>query len=84
MIVATQVTANGSDQGQMLPVLEQAKTNVGENPETVLADAGMPTSATYRRLRAPELTAMWRWVGRANSSWRRFGANRPGSGCDRS
>ena len=40
LIVATQVTANDSDQGQMLPVLEQAKTNVGENPETVLADAG--------------------------------------------
>ena len=40
LIMATQVTANGSDQGQMLPVLEQAKTNVGENPETVLADAG--------------------------------------------
>ena len=84
LIVATQVTANGSDQGQMLPVLEQAKTNVGENPRRCWLMRAMPTSATYRRLRAPELTAMWRWVGRANSSWRRFGANRPGSGCDRS
>ena len=51
MIVATQVTANGSDQGQMLPVLEQAKTNVGENPETVLADAGY---ANERDLQALE------------------------------
>ena len=51
LIVATQVTANGSDQGQMLPVLEQAKTNVGENPETVLADAGY---ANERDLQALE------------------------------
>ena len=84
LIVATQVTANGSDQGQMLPVLEQAKTNVGENPETVLADAGY---ANERDLQALESAGVDGYValGRESKhSWRRFGANRPGSGCDRS
>ena len=85
LIVATQVTANGSDQGQMLPVLEQAKTNVGENPETVLADAGY---ANERDLQALESAGVDGYVALGRESKTAVGggsgANRPGSGCDRS
>ena len=40
MIVAAAVTSNASDQGQMLPRLDEVKAAYGESPERVLADAG--------------------------------------------
>ena len=81
LIVATQVTANGSDQGQMLPVLEQAKTNVGENPETVLADAGY---ANERDLQALESAGVDGYValGRESKQQVGGGSERTGPGVD--
>jgi transposase len=81
LIVATQVTANGSDQGQMLPVLEQAKTNVGENPETVLADAGY---ANERDLQALESAGVDGYValGRGEQTAVGGGSERTGPGAD--
>ena len=79
LIVATQVTANGSDQGQMLPVLEQAKTNVGENPETVLADAGY---ANERDLQALESAGVDGYVASGEQTAVGGGSQRTGPGAD--
>ena len=40
LIVATEVSSNASDQGWILPLVEEVRTTFGEQPETVLADAG--------------------------------------------
>ena len=40
LIVAAQVTANASDQGQLLPRLNEVEASYGAAPERVLADAG--------------------------------------------
>ena len=40
LIVATQVEAQPSDQGQMLPLLDEVSETFGVEPEVVLADAG--------------------------------------------
>ena len=40
LIVATEVSSNASDQGWILPLVEDVRTTFGEQPETVLADAG--------------------------------------------
>ena len=40
LIVATGVSSNASDQGWILPLVEEVRTTFGEQPETVLADAG--------------------------------------------
>ena len=40
LVVATAVTANASDQGGVPALLDEVAETVGEQPETVLADAG--------------------------------------------
>jgi len=40
LIVATELTANASDQGAMMGLLDEVKETFDEQPETVLADAG--------------------------------------------
>ena len=40
LVVATDVTANASDQGGLPGLLDEVAETVGEQPETVLADAG--------------------------------------------
>ena len=40
LIVATEVSSNASDQGWILPLVEEVRTTFREQPETVLADAG--------------------------------------------
>ena len=40
IIVATDVEANASDQGQLLPLLDEVNERFGAEPEVVLADAG--------------------------------------------
>ena len=40
LIVAAEVTSNASDQGQMLPRLDEVEADYGAGPETLLADAG--------------------------------------------
>ena len=48
LVVATEVTANASDQGGVPALLDALAETVGEQPETVLADAGYATSGTWR------------------------------------
>jgi len=40
LIVATDVEANASDQGQLLPLLDEVSESYGVKPQVVLADAG--------------------------------------------
>ena len=40
MIVATEVSSNASDQGRLVPLVDEVEATHGERPETVLADAG--------------------------------------------
>ena len=40
LVVSTDVTANGSDQGGLPMLLDAVAETLGEQPETVLADAG--------------------------------------------
>ena len=39
-VVATTVTDNASDQGQLIPMVDAVRDAFGETPEQVLADAG--------------------------------------------
>ena len=52
LIVATEVTANGSDQGQMVAQLDQVQATYGESPQTVLADAGYRNERDLKELEA--------------------------------
>ena len=40
MIVATEVSSNASDQGRLVPLVDEVEATHGERSETVLADAG--------------------------------------------
>ena len=52
LIVAAEVTSNASDQGQMLPRLDEVEADYGASPETVLADAGYCNEADLASLEA--------------------------------
>ena len=57
LVVATEVTANASDQGGLPLLLDEVAETVGEQPDTVLADAGYSkdTDGNYLAVcRAPE------------------------------
>src|SRR6201987_4304601 len=50
IIVAHTLTNNGSDQGQLAPLLDGIKTNLGSNPDEASADAGYCSTANLRTL----------------------------------
>ena len=50
IIVATQVTADATDQGRLMPVVEEVKANCGALPQTLLADAGYANEKDLERL----------------------------------
>ena len=50
IIVATQVGAQASDQGRMLPLLDEVSAGFGVEPEVVLADAGYCNEADLAAL----------------------------------
>ena len=52
IIVATQVTAKASDQGQMMGLLEEVEESFEETPKQVLADAGYCNEADLQELEA--------------------------------
>ena len=52
IIVATEVTAKASDQGQMLGLLEEVKKTFEETPRQVLADAGYCNEGDLHELEA--------------------------------
>ncbi len=50
LIVAVEVSCNASDQGRLVPLVEEVEANHGERPETVLADAGYCNEADLEAL----------------------------------
>ena len=61
IIVATEVSAKASDQGQMMGLLEEVEETFEEKPKQVLADAGYCNEGDLQALEAGGWTVMWRW-----------------------
>lgn len=57
LIVAAKVTQSGVDHDELLPVLEEVRTNVGQLPEAVLADAGYRSEENLQSLEASAIDA---------------------------
>ena len=52
LIVAVEVCSNASDQGRLVPLVQEVETTHGERPATVLADAGYCNEADLAKLQA--------------------------------
>jgi transposase len=50
IIVAAEVGNNAADVGQLLPMLQAVKANIGQDPEQALADAGYRSEANFADL----------------------------------
>jgi len=50
IIVATDVTNNASDNGQLLGMVDEVKENLGRHPEQVVADAGYKSEDNFKGL----------------------------------
>jgi transposase len=50
LIVATSLTNNAADNDELIPLLDQARSNLGCPPQQVLADAGYRAEATFQTL----------------------------------
>ncbi len=50
LIVSTDLTNNAADNGQLIAVLDRAKTSLGTDPQQVLADAGYRAEETFTAL----------------------------------
>jgi transposase len=57
MILATGLTNCAADNGELLPLIDQAHATLGEYPRDVLADAGYRGEATFQTLEARAITA---------------------------
>jgi transposase len=56
MIVATGLTNCAADHGELLPLIDQSHTTLGEPPSEVLADAGYRAEATFQTLETRQIT----------------------------
>jgi transposase len=50
LIIATGLTNNAADNDELVPLLDRAKSNLGCDPQQVLADAGYRAEATFQTL----------------------------------
>lgn len=57
LILAAKVTQSASDHDELLPVLEEVRSNVGEFPQAVLADAGYRSEENLQRLESSGIDA---------------------------
>lgn len=57
LILAAKVTQSASDHDELLPVLEEVRTNVGQHPQAVLADAGYRSEENLQSLEASQIEA---------------------------
>ena len=57
LVVAVGVTNNASDQGQLIPMIDEAAAVCGETPEQVLADAGYGNEQDLRELEQRDVDA---------------------------
>ena len=71
LIVAAEVSANASDQGQMLPRLNEVKADYGAGPETLLRGCGVLQRSglgVFGGAGRGRLCGLW--AGRATKRWR--------------
>ena len=57
LIVAAKVTQSAADHDELLPVLGEIRSNVGELPQVVLADAGYRSEENFVKLEASPMEA---------------------------
>jgi transposase len=57
LILAAKVTQSGADHDELLPVLEEARANVGQFPQAVLADAGYRSEENLQKLEVSRIEA---------------------------
>lgn len=57
LVVATALSANGSDNHQLLPMIDAIERNLGAAPAMTLADAGYASEANFAALEARRLAA---------------------------
>jgi transposase len=57
MIVATHLTNQAADNDELLPLLDKVQSNLGCQPQQVLADAGYRAEATFENLEARGIDA---------------------------
>lgn len=57
MIVATVLTNNAADSGELIPVVDEALSNLGQEPAQILADAGYRSEANFQALEARNIDA---------------------------
>ena len=70
LIVATEVTASGTDNAYLLPMVEATRQNTGALPEMTLADAGYASEANFaamEALSAPACVALAREGGKVRA-----------------
>ena len=71
IIVATQVGAQASDQGRLMPLLDEVSDSFGVEPEGwYWPTRATATRRTLWRWRSAASMAMWHWAGRARPGWR--------------
>lgn len=58
LIVAVRVIDQASDNGQLLPMVEQATANVGRQPQQVLADAGFASASDVAALETAQVEVL--------------------------
>jgi transposase len=57
LIVAASLTNRGSDQGNLVPMVDQVEYNTGSSPQLILADAGYAAESAFRELEQRQLRA---------------------------
>ena len=82
LIVATEVSSNASDQGRMLPLVDEVQAAHGERPGSVLADAGYCNEADLEALEAGRAQyARRKWLSEAPNGWIKEALGFRGSAC---
>jgi transposase len=57
LILATGLTNNAADYDELIPLLDQVRSNLGGDPQQVLADAGYRAEATFQTLESRGIDA---------------------------
>lgn len=57
LIIANKVTQSAADHDELLPVLEEVRSNLGQLPQVVLADAGYRSEENLKELEASQIDA---------------------------
>lgn len=58
LIIASGLTNNAADAGQLLPMVEEVKNNLGEQPDRVLADSGYRCEQSFAELEEQGVEAL--------------------------